>query len=220
MLGSGSPAMNDRRYTLNRKALAVTRVMGKGPNHDKKWGYIYVSEKGVICTDSISLVKVDLPAQSNAPVAPQVFTKEMLAEIKMISSTADTVMPEGLEPKSTGQISVPNFSKAIPDPNTQVASMTVNAKALIDILKVACEVTDHSRFLVKLRICGSGKNQVLRIDAHRDAGAQEMVGVLMGTVYEGNSIPGNATGAVVPMVEYTEERKLVLPLVEGRRFRE
>ena len=207
-----------RRYILNRKALAATRVMGKGPNHDKTWDYIHVSEKGVICTDSISLVKIDLPIQSGQPVTPQVFTKAMLDDIAHTKD--DVIMPEGLEPKSTGQISVPNFSKAIPDPNTQVASMTVNAKALIDILKVASEVTDHSRFLVKLRICGSGKNQVLRIDAHRDAGAQEMVGVLMGTVYEGNSIPGNATGSVIPMVEYTEERKLVLPLTEGRRFRE
>jgi hypothetical protein len=132
----------------------------------------------------------------------------------------DVVMPEGLEPKSNGKISVPNFSKAIPDPNTQVANMTVNAQALIDILKVACEVTDHSRFLVKLRICGSGKNQVLRIDAHRDAGAQEMVGVLMGTVYEGVSIPGDHTGTPVSLTEYAEERKLVLPLTAGRRFRE
>ena len=210
--------MNDRRYTLNRKALAATRVMGKGSSHDSKWDYIHVSDKGVICTDSISLVKIDLPTQENPPSSPQVFTKEMLAGIAHTKD--DVAMPEGLEAKSTGKISVPNFSKAIPDPNTQVASMTVNAKALMDILKVACEVTDHSRFLVKLRICGSGKNQVLRVDAHRDAGAQEMVGVLMGTVYEGTSIPGNPTGAIIPMVEYTEERKLVLPLTEGRRFRE
>ena len=217
--------MNDRRYILNRKALAVTRVMGKGPNHDAKWDYIHVSSKGVICTDSISLVKIDLPDQANPPTAPQVFTKEMLdgvdkKHVNGPNGLDGITMPEGLEAKSNGKISVPNFSKAIPDPNTQVASMTVNAKALIGILKVACEVTDHARFLVKLRICGSGKNQVLRIDAHRDAGAQEMVGVLMGTVYEGTSIPGNHTGAVIPMVEYTEERKLVLPLVEGRRFRE
>ena len=217
--------MDSRRYVLNRKALAATRVMGKGPHHDSKWDYIHVSAKGVICTDSISLVKIDIPAQANVPGSAQVFTKAMLDGVdekhaNLPGGLEGIAMPEGLEAKSNNKISVPNFSKAIPDPNTQVASMTVNAKALIDILKVASDVTDHSRFLVKIRICGSGKNQVLRIDAHRDAGAQEMVGVLMGTVYEGNSIPGNPTGAVVPMVEYTEERKLVLPMIEGRRFRD
>ncbi len=212
---------DERRYQLNRKAFAATRALGKGKDADPKWDYMYVSPKGVICTDRVALIRVSLPEQKNAPETACVFTGSVLEENKPKTGDELVTMPEGREAKCDGTLAVPNFSQAIPDPATQIASITVTAKHLIDVLKAACEVTDHARHLVRLRICGDGnKNQQLRIDAHRDDEAQEFTGVIMGTVYTGTNIPGDPTnGQSGPKVEAFDEKKLTLPLTEGRKFR-
>lgn len=217
--------MNEPRYVLNKKTFAATRVMPRGKDADPKWQYIHVSPTGVICTDTSSIIRVSLPHQPAMPSHTQVFTPDMFEDLIPKSGDATVEMPEGLEAKSNGKIAVPNFNTAIPGPSTQVASITLSAKSLIEVLKAACEVTDHARQLVRLRLCGEGKNQQLRIDAHRDEDGQEFVGVMMGTVYLGDKIPGDlpkdATMAAAASVsEAFDEKKLSLPLSEGRKFRD
>jgi hypothetical protein len=207
------------RYVLNRKAFAATRALAEGADKDPKWDYMHVSPAGVICTDTKSIIKVTLPQQPNKDnLAPQVFTSDVFEKLRP-KSDENVTMPEGLEAKSNGKIAVPDFKLAIPGPESQVAYITVTAKSLIKMLRAACEVTDHARQLVRLRICGEGKNQMLRIDAHRDEGAQEFTGVLMGTVYTGQSIPGDKQGTSTNVPETIDEKKLSLPLTEGRKFR-
>lgn len=212
-----------KKITLNKKAFAATRALGKGPDHDKRWDYMHVSKNGVICTDTSSLIRVSLP-DDQKPTQAQIFALETLDEIRPKTGAETVTMPEGLEAKSSGQFSVPNFDCAIPPTSAEVANITITAKALIDLLKAATEVTDHSLKLVRLRICQVGKAPMLRIDAHREEGAQEFCGVLMGTIYEGVCIPGDkkkgeATETVAPN-EDIDEAKLNLPLVDGRKFRD
>lgn len=215
--------MEDRRYVVNRKVLAATRALDQSEGADKRWRYMYVSPQGAICTDTTMIAKVTLPPQlPNAPTAPQVFTEDMLLNIDAKLKTEELVtLPQGKEAKSNGEISIPSFTAAIPNPNTQVASITVTAKHLIKLLKAACEVTDHARQLVRVRIHGTDpKNMQLRIDAHRDEDGQEFCGVLMGTIYNGSCIPGDANGAPVTTSEAVDTAKLTLPLSEGRKFRD
>jgi hypothetical protein len=213
--------MNERRYKLNKKCFAAMRALGKGRDADPKWDYMYVSPKGVICTDRVALIRVSLPEQEDMPTAPCVFTGPILEEHKPKTGDELVTMPEGKDAKCDGTLAVPNFSSVVPEPGTQIASITITAKHLIDILKAACEVTDHARYLVRLRICGDGnKNQQLRVDAHRDENGQEFVGVIMGTVYTGTNIPGDpGNGHTAPRNEIFDEKKLNLPLTEGRKFR-
>jgi hypothetical protein len=208
-----------RRYILNKKCFAATRALGKGRDGDKHWDYMYVSPKGVICTDRMALIQISLPPQPNPPTTPQVFTSDIFEPLRPKTNEELVTMPEGAEAKCDGNLQVPNFNAAIPKPETQIATITVTAKHLIDILKAACEVTDHARYLVRLRICGDGNKKQLRVDVHRDDGGQDMIGVVMGTVYTGENIPGDPAGSNPHPVEAYDEKKLTLPLTEGRKFR-
>lgn len=215
--------MTERRYKLNRKCFAATRALGKGKDADPKWDYMYVSGKGCICTDRVSIIRVTLPEQDDMPTTPCVFTGSVLAENKPKTGDELVTMPEGKEAKCDGTLAVPDFKQAIPETTTQIASITVTAKHLIEVLKAACEVTDHARYLVRLRICGDGnKNTQLRVDAHRDDGGQEFTAAIMGTVYTGTNIPGdpqNGNQNQGAKNEAFDEKKLTLPLTEGRKFR-
>jgi hypothetical protein len=209
--------MEDRRYVLNKKAFAATRVMGK----DSKWAYIHVSPKGVICTDARALIRITLPCtpKSEMPTSARVFTKAMIENLRPKTADDLVTLPEGLEAKSNGCFTVPDFTVGIPDANKQHASIAIDAKMLINLLKAACEVSDHSRNLVRLRLCGT-KPPVLRIDAHRDEGGQEFTGVLMGITYNGACIPGDAIeDSHQHKSEDVDQKKLTLPLLEGRKFR-
>lgn len=211
-----------RRYVLNRKCFAAARALGRGKDADPKWQFLFVSPKGVIATDKTAVIRVSLPVQpqDETPLSPQVFTREMFEPVAPKTADELVTMPEGLEAKSTGTLSIPNFNSAIPEPSAQVASITVTAKHLIEVLKAACEVTEHSRYLVTLRICGDGnKSQTLRVDAHRDEDGQEFCAAVMGTFYTGSNIPGEPQAGDKNVVEHVEERKLNLPLTEGRKFR-
>lgn len=210
------------RFILNKKAFAATRALARGKDADKKWDYMHVSKAGVICTDTTAIIRVSLPKQDNVPSHAQVFTSDMFEKLRPTTADETVTMPEGLEPKSNGTIAVPNFAATIPNSDAQVACVTVSAKQLIELLKAACEVTDHARQLVRLRICGDEKNQKLRIDAHRDADGQEFCAVLMGAIYKGVNIPGDPTGPkqeTAPSEEF-DEKKLTLPMTEGRKFRD
>jgi len=52
-----------------------------------------------------------------------------------------------------------------------------------------------SRALVRLRLY---KDNFIRVDAHRDHGGQEFMGMVMGTNYAGNGIPGDAAPGTQP----------------------
>jgi hypothetical protein len=182
-----------------------------------KWEYLYCSPKGVICTDTTSLIRVTLPKsphfESN-PTEPVVFSRKDVEEKQKIKD--DIILaPLGEEAKS-GKYSVPNLEAGIIGPDKQTASITINARSLINLLEAACEVTEHSRSLVKLRFCGSS----LRIDSHRLEGEQEFTGILMGIQYSGDKIPGEPTGKTINQpTETIDERKLSLPETSGRKFR-
>lgn len=210
--------MTERRYQLNRKCLAATRILSRNRDSNSKYDYLYVDKDAVTCTNLATvLIRVTLPKQENAPSDPQVFTSDVL-DIKAKGDELVT-MPEGLEAKSNGKIVVPNFNSAIPNPSKQVANIALDAKTLIDVLKSACEVTDHARHLIRLRICGSGNNTLLRIDAHRDEDGQEFCAVLSNITYEGVNIPGDTNEVAAP-TEMIDQQKLTLPVTEGRRFRD
>lgn len=220
--------MSDRRWVLNRKCFAALRAIGAGAL--SRWEYMHVGPKGVTCTDTISLIRVSLPdehktgfqqAAGTGPT-PVIFTLEQAKMLGHALDKKDTVtMPVGL-PAKTGQYTVPNYDATIPNPDDQTATLAVDAGKLIEILKAACEVTEHSKHLVRLRFYG----KFIRIDAHRDAGGQEFMGLLVGTDYNGTGIPGDASnektvnGKFIPPSEDAVDGALTLPLFEGRKFRE
>jgi hypothetical protein len=214
--------MSDRRWVLNRKCFAALRAIGDGV--DRRWNYIHVGPKGVTATDTVSLIRVTLPiihGDSNTPTEPAIFdygAAERLA--KSIKSGATVTMPVGLPAKTTGQFTVPNHDVTIPKPEDQTAAITVDAARLIELLKAATEVTEHNKNLVRLRFY----KDFIRIDAHRDVGGQEFMGLLMWTNYNGNCIPGDAkhvlAGTNKPTPETANDGHFKLPVYEGRKFRE
>jgi hypothetical protein len=210
--------MSERRFILNKKCFAALRAIGEG-----KFEYAFVGPKGILCTDTTSIIRVTLPTRSKAtptgnmfaPTEPQVFPKAVFDKIVPETQEEFVELPEGLEAKTSGRFTVPNLEQGIVDSNKQTASITVNAKSLIKLLQAAIEVTDHSRSLVKLRFCGNS----LRIDAHRMENDQEFCGVLMGIQYNGSCMPGEPDGKTNTTNEYYEEKRLPLPSTEGRKFR-
>jgi hypothetical protein len=210
-----SEEMNDRRYILNRKCFAALRAIG--PGTESRWKYIHVSPKGVTVTDTVSLIRITLPESKLNPTDPVIFDLETA---KKLTPKNDQVisMPEGMEAKTSGKYTVPNFDVGIPEPKNQTATVTVNAERLIQLLKAAIEVTEHSRNLVRLRFYKDS----IRIDAHRDKGGQEFLGILMGTTYNGDCIPGDPPkgSEAEPVSEVADEKTLKLPVNEGRKFRD
>jgi hypothetical protein len=210
--------MSKDRWILNRKAFAAMRaIRADAPD---RWKYIHVGSKGITATDTTSIVRVSLPKVADQCETPAIFPLEEVK--KLMPKGNDLVtMPEGLEAKTTGHYTVPNFDVGIPDPQDQLCTITINAERLINILKGAAEVTEHSRALVRLRLY---KDNFIRVDAHRDNGGQEFMGMVMGTNYEGNGIPGDAAPGTQPPVskatEKCDEGKLKLPVFEGRKFRD
>jgi hypothetical protein len=211
-----SEMMSDRRYILNRKCFAALRAIG--PGAESRWKYIHVSPKGVTCTDTVTLIRVTLPHSANEQGVDHAIYSYAQAKSLMPKSNSEIVMPEGMEAKTSGKYTVPNFDVGIPEPKNQTATVTVNAERLIQLLKAAIEVTEHSRNLVRLRFYKDS----IRIDAHRDKGGQEFMGILMGTSYRGNCIPGDApieTSSQL-ITEDADEKTLKLPVNSGRKFRD
>jgi hypothetical protein len=180
-----------------------------------RWAYMYCSPKGVLCTDTTSLIRVTLPKYpvDVNPTTPVIFeSKDVLERLK--ENVTSYEMPAGEEAKS-GKYSVPNLEAGIVGTEKQTASITISAKALINLLEAACEVTEHSRSLIKLRLC----DNALRIDTHRNEGEQEFTGILMGLSYQGNMIPGDPVNKTFTPTETVNERTLNLPETQGRKFR-
>ena len=211
--------MSDRRWILNKKCFAALRAIGDAT--DRRWKYIHVGPKGVTCTDTVSLIRVSGCAVHEGQPEPAIFDYETAKKLACDMERADNVtMPEGLPAKTTGQYTVPNHDITIPKPEDQTATLTVDAGRLIELLKAAMEVTEHNKNLVRLRFY----NDFIRIDAHRDTGGQEFMGLLMGTKYNGNCIPGDPehviSGTNKPTPETADEGHFKLPVFEGRKFRE
>lgn len=209
---------NSRRFMLNRKSLAALKAAG-----ENKWAYAHISKAGVTCTDGLFMIaRVSLPKTLVSVPEAQIISlgdaetfKKTIKDDECIS-----IIPELLlhEPKTGPRFTVPALDKAIPETSKAAISVTVDAKQLITMLKMACEVTEHARSLVKLRICGNG----IRIDSHRVEGEQEFVGHLKTFNYKGPGFAGEATensSAGVNVSEAVEQKTLSLPNVVGRRFR-
>lgn len=197
---------------LNRKCLAALAAAGEG-----KWDYAHVSTKGVTCTDTSALIRVSLPKTLVSPPSEaRVFPVEELRDFEetLPDDCIDTI-GEGLEPKTGPRFSVPALDQGILDTKKEKASVAVDAKRLIDVLKAACVVTDHERSLIRLRIVGNA----IRIDAHRAENEQEFVGILMGINYNGACIPGDPTETGQNITETVDQTRLALPATEGRKFR-
>jgi hypothetical protein len=221
--------MSDRRFLLNRKCWAVLQAIDEiGPKahpSEARWRYVLVSSKGVIATDTVSLIRVTLPYTATPiPEQPAIFDYDTMESLRPkdtdnpLNPLGDfVVMPEGEEAKTSGKYIVPNHEASIPTPKSQIAVITVNAARLIRLLQAAMDVTEHSRNLVRLRLY----KDCIRIDSHRDHGGQEFLGLLMGTSYNGNCIPGDVlAGAPAYTSEMVTEKSLKLPLTEGRKFRD
>ena len=157
---------SDRRWLLNKKTFSVLRALG--PGTEERWKYIYVGPKGVTATDTIALIRVSLPNTMVALPAANIFDAATFKKLMPTEQDAIVTMPEGLEAKTSGLYTVPNHDATIPKPEDQTATIAVNARRLIDVLKAALEVTEHARGLVRLRFY----KDTLRIDAHRDNGGQ------------------------------------------------
>lgn len=228
--------MSDRRYKLNRKALAVTRALSNEPGHDAKWDYIYVGPDYVCCTNTTKFLRVSTPQPGNnseglkgtvfhdpQPTVPVIFPRAVVDEMRKKCHGDNVIeMPEGLPAVSNGTFSVPNFSYAVPKPEFEENSICVTGKDLIDLVQTMNEVTEHSRYILKLRICKIGPKPLLRIDTHHDDGGQECTGILMGTKYDGVNISGDRPENVPPPEKQTEkfdEAKIELPMETGRKFR-
>lgn len=216
--------MDSRRYTLNRKCFAATRALHRGVPAPH-WDVMHVTPQGVFCTDTRTIIRVTLPEQIEAPTQPQVFSREMFESFFPSSGQFPVVLP----PSAASGGLTPNFSQAIPGPEKEIASVTLNAASLIDALKACCDVSDHKKHLVRLRVCKTNMDGVtqLRIDAHRDKGAQEITVATMSLTYDGVNIPGDAPKAphsgfapAPPVSEAVIEAKLLLPMVSGRKFRD
>ena len=202
-------------WVLNRKCFAALRALGSGT--DNRWNYIHCGPKGVTATDGISLVRVSLPTdQIGGNPEPEIFPAD-LAKSLIPKGEATVTMPEGMPAKTTGQYIVPNYEAAIPDPKMQKFSIIVNAKRLIELLKGAVDVTEHSKSLVCLRLYGD----FIRIDAHRDTCGQEFTAFMTGVNYNGDGIPGDPPKGTpsAPASEDFKEKTLVLPITGGRLFR-
>jgi hypothetical protein len=215
--------MSDRRWILNRKCFAALRAIGDGT--DKRWNYIHVGPKGVTATDTVSLIRVTLPTANGINQVganePAIFDYDTMKTLsKSGFGVGQIEMPEGLPAKTTGQYTVPNHDVTIPKPEDQTATITVDAERLVELLKAAMEVTEHNKHLVRLRFY----KDFIRIDAHRDVGGQEFLGLLMWTNYNGNCIPGDAkhvlTGTNKPTPETAYDGHFKLPVYGGRKFRE
>ena len=201
---------------LNRKSLSLRRILKSVK--DPKFEYFHVGPEGTTVTNNHVLGRVSLPAGETV-ATPVIYPIDTIETIQ--PSGDDLVeMPEGLPAKTTGRHIVPQFNQAIPKPEEQSATFTCNAKILIDLLKVATEVTEHSHNLVRLRICRNGKT--LRIDSHRNEGEQEFCAILMGINYNGRNIPGDTEKMAATQTENEDVASptLNLPLTEGRKFRD
>jgi hypothetical protein len=217
-------------YKVNKKNLAVTRLMPRGPRAEKRLKYMHASAKGTVCLTPAYLVRVGLPEGECQPQLPRVYRQEDIDTNQYQTSKyfKDDVFDVGEgRPAGTGpEFLIPRIDDAIPDPADQTASFTCNGETLLKMLKIANEVCTDSEKPVTLRFYGNDQHPtdptraaVLRIDTFCQPGEQEFLGVLKGMEYYGNLIPGNRPSDAPVKEEKPRQITETLRVATGRRFR-
>lgn len=206
-------------YRLNRKNLAVTRVLPKGPNGDKRLNYVHVNRQGSTATDGQMIARVSLPTVEGQPHTPYIYPKAVVAKVMPVDEKETILMAGELAAATTAENSVPTWDMMIPRPADQKASFTCDAGELLTLLKVALDVTEDADRCIRIRICeSSALGQTLRIDSLAFGGKQAFLGVLKGLEYEGTDIAGEHS---LHFSSDEKVKKSPLPLVlsTGRKFR-
>ncbi|PWT76380.1 MAG: hypothetical protein C5B59_06550 [Bacteroidetes bacterium] len=211
-------------YRLNRKNLAVTRVLPKGQldGAKKRLQYMHVSRQGTTATDGFMVARVSLATEEGQPLSPVIYPKDVINKIGTVDWDETVSMPAGLTSQTTAEHAVPNFDAIIPSPKEQVAEFTCDAEQLMTLLKVALDVSEDSDHCVRLRICDSpALGKVLRIDSLAFPPHQSFCGVLKGVQYEGKHIAGDKGDDIstAPADETINQTPLPLKLEGGRKFR-
>lgn len=214
-------------YKINKKNLAVTRLMPRGPKADKRLKYVHAGAKGTTCITPSYLVRVSLPFGEIQPKFPMLYTQGQIDNLNghCFESTLPFDLGDGRPAVNGPEYTVPKVDDAIPDPGDQIATFTCNGETLLKMLKIANEVCDDSNKVVRLRLFGQvnpdDPTQVgeLRIDSYRQEGSQEFLGVLKGMEYYGNLIPGDKPHDAPVKEEPPKQRTETLKVSTGRRFR-
>ena len=212
---------------VNRKNLAVSKLMARGKDADKRLKYLHVSPRGTTVVTPTYVAQVSLPApvhMGEGPLEPLgvptvVIPQDEIDRLRLKTAMAMEVveLPEG-EPAVTGpNFLVPQVDKIFPDPMYTTAVFTCNADTLKRLLTVACEVSDDEDKIVRLRFCKD--INALRIDAYRQPGEQEFCAAMTGMTYDGGYIPGEKDGVHALEERRPVQRAQVLKALTGRKFR-
>lgn len=208
-------------YKVNGKNLSVGRLMVRGKDADKRLKFVHVGPKGTAVVTPVVVARVSLPAGVEQDVAPNaVIPQDQLDALGRVVPESDRIveLPEG-EPAITGpHFIVPIIDRCIPEPEQQIAAITVNADLLRKLMVIATEVSTDSDYTVRLRIMNTGETPALRIDAYRQPGDQEFVAVLKGIDYDGDYIPGEKEPGK-KVEKKPQQAGMVLKVSTGRRFK-
>lgn len=205
-------------YKLNKKNLAVARLMPRGKDADKRLKYMFASKSGTVCLTPNYFARVSMSEKEAVVGSKVIYTQEVVDGITAPKGDEFVEMPEGIPALTTPEYIIPNIDKIIPDPQEQTASFTCNAELLLKMMKVVCEVSEDGEKTIRLRVCPTSRT--LRIDAYRQPGQQEFLGVIKEMDYDGNFIPGDKDAAKPDVVEKTPRPAgQALRVSEGRRFR-
>jgi len=208
-------------FRLNRKNFAVTRVMPKGPEGNKRLAYMHASKNGTTATDSFVVARVSLPSKESQPVSPVIYPKAVVGKVMPVEHDEVVSMAGELPASTTADHAVPNMDALFPEPADQVAEFTCDAEQLLTLLKVVMDVSEDADHCVRLRYCNSPRlGKTLRIDSLAFPGTQAFCGVLKGVQYDGAHIAGESDGSVKPNADETvKQAPLPLVLSTGRKFR-
>lgn len=216
------------KYRINKKCLAVARIMprGKVDDQSQRLKYLHIGPKGVTALQPDAMCRVSLPA-GNTETLPVILPEDRVDDLRKrtdafagpISKYEPEVEVDGVLPAATSPDHlVPKVDDYIPDPSKQAASITVNGQLLLKMLKVVTEVSEDSNRTLRLRVCP--EDGVLRIDTYRQPGEQEFVGVIREMEYNGDFIPGDRPSNAPKVVEEKPKvQSFVLKVEEGRKFR-
>jgi len=203
-------------YRVNGKNLAVSRLIVRGKDADKRLKYMHVGPKGTTVATPIAAVRVSLPEGEPQPLASAVIPQATLDNLPK-SNDDVVILPDG-EPAQTGpKFLVPQIDKIFPGPEYTTVAFTCNGELLRKMLTVACEVSEDSEKTIRLRICKD--LNTLRVDAYRLPGKQEFCGVIKGILYDGNYIPGELPSDVPKVEKRPQQQAVVLKVAQGRKFR-
>lgn len=208
-------------FRLNKKNLAVTRAMPKGPEGNKRLAYVYASRQGTTATDGFIVARVTLPSKDGQPISPVIYPKSLIGKIMPVDNNETVAMAGELPAMTTAEHAVPNLDALFPDAGDQSAEFTCDAEQLLTLLKVVMDVSEDADHCIRLRLCNSPRlGKTMRIDSLAFPGSQAFCGVLKGVQYDGNHIAGEQSeGDFSKSEEGPKQTPLPLVLSNGRKFR-